>query len=150
MKLLLIHSNGVEMEKKAKAMARPQDYDKDKLKLDGLVLVAYVSVEDQDTFDVDIISNQAVNEIMNAVELIESFPQKIEQQNAEITKFNAGLAKQLELSKTNPKVKAPTEQPREMKSLIMDEKFYKVDRILVYPWAHLSNFLSNNNCGGCL
>lgn len=143
MKLLLIHSNGVEMEKKAKAMARPQDYDKDKLKLDGLVLVAYVSVEDQDTFDVDIISNQAVNEIMNAVELIETFPQKIEQQNAEITKFNAGLAKQLELSKTNPKVKAPTEQPREMKSLIMDEKFYKVDRILVYPWAHLSNFLSN-------
>ena len=145
MKLLMIHSNEVEMEKKAKAMAKPQDYDKDKLKLDGLVLVAYVSVEDQDTFDVDIISNQAVNEIMNAIELIEAFPQRIQQQNEEIKKFNDGLAKQLELSKTNPKVKPPTEQPKELKSLILDPKYYKVEKVMVYPWAHLSNFLSSDN-----
>ena len=83
MKLLMIHSKGAYMEKKAKATSKPQEFAKDELKLDGKVLVCFVSVEDQDTFDVDIISNQAVEEITDAIDLIEEFPEKVEEQNKE-------------------------------------------------------------------
>jgi threonyl-tRNA synthetase len=145
MKLLLIHSNGASMEKKAVATARPQEYEGKELKLDGHVLVCFVSVEDQDTFDIEIISNQAVKEIIEAIQLIEGFPQRIDEQNKEILKFNDGLIKQAKAAEKNPKVQAPTEKPRELKKLILAPAEYKVDKVLVYPWAHLSNFLSSEN-----
>ena len=91
MKLLMIHSKGAYMEKKAPATSKPQPYDKDKLELKGKILFAFVSVEDQDTFDVDIISNQAVDEIIAAINLIESFPERIDEKNQEIIKFNKKL-----------------------------------------------------------
>ncbi|MHA1819667.1 MAG: threonine--tRNA ligase [Promethearchaeota archaeon] len=144
MKLLMIHSKGAYMEKKAPATSKPQPYDKDKLELKGKILFAFVSVEDQDTFDVDIISNQAVDEIISAINLIESFPERIDEKNQEIIKFNKKLEKQAELSKKNPKVPPPKEKPRELKKLILDPSMYKVDKILVYPWAHLSNYLSQD------
>jgi threonyl-tRNA synthetase len=131
------------MEKKAKATAHVQEYEKDALKLDGLVLVAYVSVEDQDTFDTDIIATQGANAILEAIDLIQTFPKRIEEKNAETEKFNADLAKRKELAASNPKIPMPTDNPRELKALILDPKYYRVDRVLVYPWAHLSNYLSN-------
>jgi threonyl-tRNA synthetase len=143
MKLLLIHSDGVYMEKKAKATSKPQPYDKDSLDLKGKVLVAFVSVEDQDTFDTEIISNQATQEILSAIDLIEGFPQNLEDKNQEVTKFNAGIDKRAEAAKKNPKIKVPNK--RELKKLILSPDLYKVDKILVYPWAHLSNFLSQDS-----
>ncbi len=133
------------MQKKAPAMASPQDYDKSELKLDGLVLVCYVSVEDQDTFDTDIISKQASDEILAGIELIQGFPKRIQDENAEIVKANEKLKRQAEAAAKNPKVKPPTEKPREPKKLILDPSMYKVEKVLVYPWAHLSNFLSNES-----
>ena len=56
MKVLLIHSDGASMEKKAKATSSPQDFKGKKLDVEGLVLFAFVSVEDQDTFDTSIIA----------------------------------------------------------------------------------------------
>lgn len=131
------------MQKKAPAMSSPQSYDKSELDLDGLVLVCYVSVEDQDTFDTDIISKQATDEILAGIELIQSFPKRIQDENAEIAKANEKLKRQADAAAKNPKVKAPTEKPRDLKKLILDPAMYKVDKVLVYPWAHLSNFLSN-------
>ncbi|NMC06997.1 MAG: threonine--tRNA ligase [Candidatus Lokiarchaeota archaeon] len=124
-------------------MSSPQSYDKSELDLDGLVLVCYVSVEDQDTFDTDIISKQATDEILAGIELIQSFPKRIQDENAEIAKANEKLKRQADAAAKNPKVKAPTEKPRDLKKLILDPAMYKVDKVLVYPWAHLSNFLSN-------
>jgi threonyl-tRNA synthetase len=131
------------MQKKAPAMASPQDYDKSELKLDGLVLVCYVSVEDQDVFDTDIISKQGSDEILAGIDLIQGFPKRIQEENAEIAKANEKLKRQADAAAKNPKVKPPTEKPREPKKLILDPALYKVDKVLVYPWAHLSNFLSN-------
>nr|MDO8086852.1 threonine--tRNA ligase [Candidatus Sigynarchaeum springense] len=133
------------MQKKAPAMAHAQEYDKSELKLDGLVLVCYVSVEDQDTFDTDIISKQGADEILAGIDLIQGFPKRIQDENAEIAKANEKLKRQAEAAAKNPKVKPPTEKPRELKKLILDPSMYKVDKVLVYPWAHLSNFLSNES-----
>ena len=107
------------MEKKAKATSSPQDFKGKKLDLDGLVLFAFVSVEDQDTFDTSIIAKQGANEIEEAIELIEGFPDKIKEQNKEIEEFNAKLEKRIKLAKENPKVPEPKEKPRELKKLIL-------------------------------
>ncbi|MEX2684773.1 MAG: threonine--tRNA ligase [Candidatus Sigynarchaeota archaeon] len=131
------------MQKKAPAMAHAQEYDKSELKLDGLVLVCYVSVEDQDTFDTDIISKQGADEILAGIDLIQGFPKRIQDENAEIAKANEKIKRQAEAAAKNPKIKPPTEKPRELKKLILDPSMYRVDKVLVYPWAHLSNFLSN-------
>ncbi len=144
MKILLIHSDGASMEKKAKATSSPQDFKGKKLDVEGLVLFAFVSVEDQDTFDTSIIAKQGANEIEEAIELIEGFPNKIKEQNEEIEKLNSKLEKQIILAKENPKVPEPKEKPREFKKLILDPSYYKVDSILVYPWAHLSHYLSQD------
>ncbi|MHA1585675.1 MAG: hypothetical protein ACTSWL_10500, partial [Promethearchaeota archaeon] len=141
MKMLMVHSDGASMQKKAKATSKPGEGPGD-LDLDGKVLVCYISVEDQDTFDINIIAREAVDEIKKAVNLIEGFPQSIEEKNADIKKFNDGLEKKREAAKKNPKIKLTNEKPRELKKLILDPSMYKVDKILVYPWAHLSNFLS--------
>ncbi|MHA1672247.1 MAG: threonine--tRNA ligase, partial [Promethearchaeota archaeon] len=134
-----IHSNGASMKKRAPATSKPQEYAEDGLKLDGKVLVCFVSVEDQDTFDVKIISKQARDEIIKAIQLIEGFPERIEENNAEVEKFNKGLVKAQERGFREG------ENPKQMKKLILDPAMYKVDKILVYPWAHLSNFLSQES-----
>ncbi len=138
----MVHSNGIYMEKKAKATSAPQDFKEKDIQLDGKVLVCYISVEDQDTFDINIIAKQAVNEIINGIKLIESFPQKIEEKNAEIKKFNNGIEKAKKAAEKNPKIKVG--KPRELKKLILEPSQYKVDRIMVYPWAHLSSYLSQD------
>lgn len=139
MKLLLIHSNGATMKKQAPATSKPQEYKKDVLELKGKVLVCFVSVEDQDTFDVNIISKQAFKEIKEAIQLIEGFPERIKEKNADVEKFNSGLKKAQE------KGFRTGENPKEMKELILSPEMYKVDKVLVYPWAHLSNFLSQES-----
>ncbi len=145
MKLLLIHSDGAKMEKKALATSHP-GWGPDSLNLTKKVLVCYVSVEDQDTFDIDIIADEAVQEIKNVIELIEGFPQKIEDQNKDIKKLNDGLERKRQAALKNPKIKiGKDDKPREYKKLILDPSMYKVDQILVYPWAHLSKFLSQES-----
>ncbi|MBN2154730.1 MAG: threonine--tRNA ligase [Candidatus Lokiarchaeota archaeon] len=138
----MIHSDGAFMEKKMKATSSPQDFKEKDLKIDGLVLFAFVSVEDQDIFDTSVIAKQGANVIEDAIELIEGFPDKIEEHNKEIREFNEKLEKRRKLAKDNPKIPTPTESLKSEKKLIMDRKFYTVDSILVYPWAHLSRFLS--------
>ncbi len=133
MKMLLIHSEGLEVYKKKPATAEPQKFEKDKIELDGLILVAYVSVEDQDTYDINVIANQGADVIEDAIYQIEGFPEKIRQQNEEIQEFN------LKVEKGESKGKL-----RKKKELILDKSKYKVDKVLVYPWAHLSKFLSND------
>ncbi|TFH30478.1 MAG: threonine--tRNA ligase [Promethearchaeota archaeon] len=139
MKLLMIHSNGASMKKKAPATSKPQEYVEEELQLDGKVLVCFVSVEDQDTFDIKIISNQASDEILKAIDLIEGFPDQIEEKNLEAKQFNEGLVKAQE------KGFREGENPKQLKELILDPAMYKVEKILVYPWAHLSNFLSQES-----
>ena len=89
----MIHSNGASMKKRAPATSKPQEYEEDGLQLEGKVLVCFVSVEDQDTFDVKIISKQARDEIIKAIQLIEGFPERIGENNANVEKFNKGLVK---------------------------------------------------------
>lgn len=125
----MIHSDDMEFSKKAVATAHPQEFEEDKVKLDGLILAAFVSVEDQDTYDVDIIANQGADVILEAINQIEGFPSKIEQQNKEIREYNE---------------KIKDGSPRKEKKLILEEDKYKVDKVVVYPWAHLSKFLSND------
>ena len=137
----MIHSNGAYMEKKREAMATPQEFKDQSIKLDGKVLVCYVSVEDQDTFDIEIISNQAANEIEEGIKLIEGFPKRIEEMNKEIEKYNEDLAKAKKKSETDPKIKVEG-IPKKKKELVLPSSEYKVDKILVYPWAHLSSYLS--------
>ncbi|MHA1520747.1 MAG: threonine--tRNA ligase [Promethearchaeota archaeon] len=139
MKLLMIHSNGATMKKRAPATSKPQEYKEDGLQLDGKVLVCFVSVEDQDTFDVKIISKQARDEIIKGIQLIEGFPERIEEKNVEVEKFNKGLLKAQERGFREG------ENPKQTKALILEPEMYKVDKILVYPWAHLSNFLSQES-----
>ncbi|MHA1192696.1 MAG: threonine--tRNA ligase [Promethearchaeota archaeon] len=132
MKILLIHSEGVEVVKNKQATSNPQDFPEKIIKMDGLVLVAYVSVEDQDTYDTDMIAKQGAQVIEDAILQISGFPEKIRQENEEIRTHN----KKIE-SKT---IKGNL---RNLKELIKDPEMYRVDRVLVYPWAHLSKFLSN-------
>ncbi|NHJ24229.1 MAG: threonine--tRNA ligase [Candidatus Lokiarchaeota archaeon] len=132
MKILLIHSDGVEVTKNKEATTNPQDFPEDFIKMDGLVLVAYVSVEDQDTYDTDLIAKQGAQVIEDAIIQITSFPEKIRQRNEEIQNYN----KQIESGKIKGKL-------RNLVDLIKERDMYRVDKVLVYPWAHLSKFLSH-------
>ncbi len=133
MKILLIHSDGVEVVKNKEATAAPQPFSDTVIKMDGLVLIAFISVEDQDTYDVDIISQQAAQTIEEAILLITGFPDKIREKNEEIRQNN----KNIEEGKAQGKL-------RKILELIKDRDLYRVDKVLVYPWAHLSKFLSND------
>ena len=88
MKILLIHSDGVEVIKQKPATSKPQKFPEKKIKMDGLVLVAYVSVEDQDTYDTDIIAKQGADVIEEAILLITGFPEKIREKIEEIREYN--------------------------------------------------------------
>ena len=134
MKMLLIHSDGVEVTKNKEATSNPQEFAEDFIKMDGLVLVAYVSVEDQDTYDTDIIAKQATEVIEEAILLITGFPERIRGKNEEIREYN----KKLEAGNIKGK-------ERQLKELIEKRENYRVDKVLVYPWAHLSKFLSNES-----
>lgn len=130
--MLFIHSNGVEVHKKLVATASPQPFDQDVIKVDGLVLVCFISVEDQDTYDTTLISTQAADEIEDVIELIEGFPAKVKAENEDIEAHNRRV-------RDSGKGKV-----RKLKQLVLPEEFYRVDRVLVYPWAHLSSFLSKD------
>ncbi|MFX1277156.1 MAG: threonine--tRNA ligase [Promethearchaeota archaeon] len=133
MKILLVHSENVEVIKNKEATSNPQEFTEDVISMEGLILVAYVSVEDQDTYDIDIISRQAANIIEEAIIQISNFPEKIRQKNEEIREHN----KKVESGKIKGK-------KRKLVELIKDKNMYRVDKVLVYPWAHLSKFLSND------
>ena len=81
MKILLIHSDGVEVVKNKEATSNPQEFKEDVIKMEGLVLVAYVSVEDQDTYDTDIIAKQGAQVIEEAIFQITNFPEEIRKKN---------------------------------------------------------------------
>ena len=132
MKILLIHSDGIEVEKKKEATSNPQEFADDLITMEGLILVAYVSVEDQDTYDTDIIAKQGAEVIEEAILQITSFPEKIRKKNEEIREHN----KKVESGKIKGK-------PRKIIELIAERENYRIDKVLVYPWAHLSKFLSN-------
>ncbi|MHA1526554.1 MAG: hypothetical protein ACTSQD_05940 [Promethearchaeota archaeon] len=70
MKILLIHSENVEVRKNKKATSNPQEFAEDLIKMNGLILVAFVSVEDQDTYDTDLIAQQGAQVIEEAILLI--------------------------------------------------------------------------------
>jgi len=130
-KILLIHTDGVGVIKNKEATSNPQDFPEDAIKMDGLILVAYVSIEDQDTYDTDLIAKQGANVIEEAILLITGFPEKIHQKNEEIREHNRRIE--------NGRIKG---KPRKIIELIADRDKYRVDKVLVYPWAHLSKFLS--------
>ncbi len=134
MKILLIHSKDVEVIKNKVATSNPQDFPEDEIKMEGLILVAYVSVEDQDTYDTDLISKQGAQVIEDAILQISNFPEKIRQKNEEIREYN----KKIERGQFKGK-------PRNNVELIKEREMYRVDQVLVYPWAHLSKFLSNES-----
>ncbi len=131
MKILLIHSDGVEVVKNREATSTPQEFKEKIINLEGLVLVAFVSVEDQDTYDVDVIAQQGATVIEEAILQITQFPEKIAVKNEEIRKHN----EKIESGKTKAK-------KRKLVELIADRSKYIVEKVLVYPWAHLSKFLS--------
>jgi len=124
----------VQVTKNKEATSNPQEFAEDLIKMDGLVLVAYVSVEDQDTYDTDIIAKQAAGVIEEAILLITGFPERIREKNDGIRDHN----KKLEEGKIKGK-------ERQLKELIEKRENYRVDKVLVYPWAHLSKFLSNES-----
>jgi threonyl-tRNA synthetase len=132
MKILLIHSQNVEVIKNKEATSNPQEFPEDIIKMDGLVLVCYVSVEDQDTYDTSLIAKQGAGEIEAAILQISRFPEVIRERNEEIRKYNRKIEKN--------EIKG---KPRKLLNLIMEQSMYRVDKVLVYPWAHLSKFLSN-------
>ena len=84
MKILLIHSQDIEVIKNKEATSNPQEFAEDYIKMEGLVLVCYVSVEDQDTYDTDLIAKQGAEEIESAILLITGFPEQVNQKNEEI------------------------------------------------------------------
>jgi len=132
MKILLIHSDGVEVIKNKEATSNPQVFPEKTIEMDGLILVAYVSVEDQDTYDTDLIAKQGAKVIEEAILQITDFPEKIRIKNEEIRDHNQKIA--------NGKRKG---KERKLLGLIKEREMYRVDKVLVYPWAHLSKFLSN-------
>ena len=134
MKILLIHSKDVEVIKNKVATSNPQEFPEDEIKMEGLILVAYVSVEDQDTYDTDLISKQGAQVIEEAILQISNFPEKIRQKNEEIREYN----KKIENGQFKGK-------PRNFVELIKEREMYRVDQVLVYPWAHLSKFLSKES-----
>ena len=134
MKILLIHSDGVEVVKSKKATSNPQEFPEDVIKMEGLVLVAYVSIEDQDTYDIDLIAKQAAQVIEDGIIQISSFPEKLREKNEIIRQHNELIANGKEKGKK-----------RKLVELIKDRNLYQVDKVLVYPWAHLSKYLSNES-----
>ncbi|MFX0027639.1 MAG: threonine--tRNA ligase [Candidatus Hermodarchaeota archaeon] len=132
MKILLIHSKDVEVTKNKEATSNPQEFAEDIIKMEGLILVCYVSVEDQDTYDTDLIAKQGAEEIESAILQITGFPEQVRQKNEEIRNLN----RQIERGEVKGK-------QRKLIELILDRDSYRVDKVLVYPWAHLSKFLSN-------
>ncbi|MBY9015720.1 MAG: threonine--tRNA ligase [Candidatus Lokiarchaeota archaeon] len=132
MKILLIHTDGVEVIKNKEATSNPQIFPEKTIEMDGLILVAYVSVEDQDTYDIDLIAKQGAKVIEEAILQITDFPEKIRIKNEEIREHNQKIA--------NGKIKG---KERKLLGLIKEREMYRVDKVLVYPWAHLSKFLSN-------
>ncbi|MFX1391906.1 MAG: threonine--tRNA ligase [Promethearchaeota archaeon] len=131
MKILLIHSENVEVIKNKEATSNPQEFADDFIKMEGLILVCFVSVEDQDTYDTNLIAKQGADEIEAAILQITGFPENIREKNEEIREFNRKLKKSEKKGK-----------PRKILELIKDRDMYHVDKVLVYPWAHLSKFLS--------
>ena len=131
MKILLIHSQDVEVIKNKEATSNPQEFAEDYIKMEGLVLVCYVSVEDQDTYDTDLIAKQGAEEIESAILLITGFPEQVNQKNEDIREFNKKIEK--------GEIKGKS---RKLIELIKERNMYRVDKVLVYPWAHLSKFLS--------
>ncbi len=131
--MILIHSDGLEVYKKKPATSNPQEFKEDKIEMEGLILVAYISVEDQDTYDIDIIAKQGADVIEDAIYQIEEFPEKIHKQNEEIREINLKIEKGVKKGKA-----------RHEKELILDESKYKIDKVMVYPWAHISKFLSQD------
>ena len=132
MKILLIHTDGVEVIKNKEATSNPQIFPEKTIEMDGLILVAYVSVEDQDTYDTDLIAKQGAKVIEEAILQITDFPEKTRIKNEEIRDHNQKIA--------NGKRKG---KERKLLGLIKEREMYRVDKVLVYPWAHLSKFLSN-------
>ena len=131
MKILLIHSKDVEVTKNKEATSNPQEFAEDYIKMEGLILVCYISVEDQDTYDTDLIAKQGAEEIESAILLITGFPEQVRQKNEEIRNIN----KKIKIGELKGK-------PRKSIELIKERDEYHVDKVLVYPWAHLSKFLS--------
>jgi threonyl-tRNA synthetase len=134
MKILLIHSDGVEVIKNKEATSNPQDFPEDVINMEGLVLIAYVSIEDQDTYDTDLIAEQAAQVIEDGIIQISSFPEKVRKKNEEIREHNKLVE--------SGKIKGKT---RKLVELIKDRALYRVDKVLVYPWAHLSKYLSSES-----
>jgi len=132
MKILLIHSEGVEVVKNKEATSNPQEFPQDVIKMEGLILVAFVSVEDQDTYDTSLIARQGAEVIEDAIIQITNFPEKIREKNENIRNYNKKVQ--------NGELKG---KERKIIELNKDRSMYNVDKILVYPWAHLSKFLSN-------
>jgi threonyl-tRNA synthetase len=132
MKILLIHSQDVEVIKNKKATSNPQEFTGEIIEMKGLILVCFISVEDQDTYDIDLISKQGAEEIEAAILQISGFPEQIRQKNDEIREYN----KKLDAGEIKGK-------QRKLLELIKKREIYRVDKVLVYPWAHLSKFLSN-------
>jgi len=103
---------------------------------------------DQDTFDTDLISDQGVDTIIDAINLIQSFPEKVDEKNVEIEEKNAIVRKKIAGSEKamehNPKARLFKGKERNLVPLLSDREDYKVDHVLVYPWAHLSKFLSQD------
>ena len=118
MKILLIHSEGVEVHKHKPATSAPQEFPEDIIKMDGLILVAYVSVEDQDTYDINLIAKQGAEVIEEAILQITSFPEKVREKNQEIRDYN----KKVESGKLKGKLRNPIE-------LIKDRELYRVDKV---------------------
>jgi threonyl-tRNA synthetase len=131
MKILLIHSKDVEVTINKEATSNPQEFAEDYIKMEGLILVCYVSVEDQDSYDTDLIAKQGAEEIEAAILQISGFPEQVRQKNEEIRNIN----NQIEKGELKGKPRKPIE-------LIKEREEYRVDKVLVYPWAHLSKFLS--------
>ena len=132
MKILLIHSQDVEVVKNKEATSNPQEFSEDLIKMEGLILVCFTSVEDQDTYDTNLIAKQGADEIETAILQITGFPDKVRERNEEIREYNQKIEK--------GELKG---KPKKIVELTKDREVYHVDKVLVYPWAHLSKFLSS-------
>ena len=133
MKILLIHSQDVEVVKNKEATSNPQEFSEKFIKMEGLILVCFVSVEDQDTYDTNLIAKQGADEIEAAILQINGFPEKLREKNEEIREYN----KKIEKGEIKGK-------QRKVLELIKNRDKYRVDKVLIYPWAHLSKFLSKD------
>jgi threonyl-tRNA synthetase len=135
MKMLLVHSDGIEVERKGIATASPEEIPQGQVvwRVDGKVLVAFVTVEDQDTFDTDLIATQATEAILDLKSAIEEFPARLRKENEAIKKYNRAIE--------SGKAKG---QPRQVRELVRQPEDYVVEAIVIYPWAHLSKFLSKD------